>query len=133
MEDALSLVAREDAVGQLGGLRARQRGSHQALELTACGELGDDPLEHAVPDDRAGDVLRERARQRPVDDAGDLRRGHDLVRSLFQLPAPSAGSFPRREERGACGCVGQPGAVLVVVRCHRYKVSPTPRNWSGTR
>ena len=113
-QSALRLVAREDPVGELERLRARQRGGREALQLAAGGELGDDALEDPVPDERAGELLRQRAGERAVDEAGDLGRGQNLVCGLLEPSAPGLGRRPGREEGGAPGGCGQPGALFVV-------------------
>ena len=61
MQRALSLVARQHLVRELVRPRARESGGHEPLELTARRELGDDALEHAVADERTGELLGQRA------------------------------------------------------------------------
>ena len=58
-QNALRLVAREDPVGELERLRRRERGGHEALQFAARGELGGDPFEDAVADERARDLFRQ--------------------------------------------------------------------------
>ena len=79
LEHELHLVAREDAVGELERLRAPERLLDQALQLAGRRQLGDDALDHPVPDERARDLLRQRPGQRAVDDAGDLGRRDDVL------------------------------------------------------
>jgi hypothetical protein len=50
-QSALCLVAGEHPVGELERLPAGQRGSHEALQLAACHELGGDTFENAVADE----------------------------------------------------------------------------------
>ena len=71
-QSVLGLVAREHSVGEFERLRAGQGGRHEALQLSACGKLGDDALEYPVTDDRTRELLRQRTRERPVQDASDL-------------------------------------------------------------
>ena len=117
-QSALRLVACEHSVGELERPRASEGRRHEALELTACGELGDDALEHPVTGERARKLLGQRAGERPVEDAGDLRRRQDLVHRLLDRCPPGARDCPCREECGAPGHVCQPGALLAVLRCH---------------
>jgi hypothetical protein len=51
-QSMLRLVAGEHSVRKLERPRARERFGHEALELTARGELGGDALEDAVADER---------------------------------------------------------------------------------
>jgi hypothetical protein len=89
----LRLVAREHPVGDLARLRRGERGCHEALQLAARGELGCDPFEDAVADERARDLFRQRAGQRPVDDTGDLGRRENLVTLSI---GPRQAARPRR-------------------------------------
>ena len=119
----LRLVAGEHPIGELQRLRAPERGVQQPLELAGGGELSDDALEHAVADERAGDLLGQGAGERAVDDAGKLGRGEHLVDGLLDRPSPGPRRRASGEERGAPGRVGQPGALLLVLRRH-YEESP---------
>ena len=112
------LVARKDSVRELDGPRARESGGHEALQLAARRELGGDALEDAVADERACDLLRQRAGERPVDDPRDLGRGEDLVDRLLERTSPRPRRGPRWEERGASCGVGEPGALAIVLRVH---------------
>jgi hypothetical protein len=71
-QSELCLVTCEHLVGELKGSWTRQGGRHEALQLTACSKLGDDAFEHMVADERASDLLGQRAGERSVDKAGDL-------------------------------------------------------------
>ena len=111
-DGALHLVAREHLVGELERLRAPQGAGHEALQLTAGGELGGDALEDTVADERARDLLRQRSGERPVDDARDLGRGQDLVDGFFDRPTPGPRGRAGRVEGGAPGRVCQAGLAL---------------------
>ncbi len=108
VERPLRLVAREDPVRDLDGSRARERRGDETLQLAARSELGGDALEHAVADERACDLLRQRAGERSVEDPRDLGRGEDLVDRLLERSPPRPRRGPRREERRASGRVCKP-------------------------
>jgi hypothetical protein len=120
----LCLVAREHSIRQLEGMRASKSRGHEAFEFAAFGKLSDDTLQHSVTDDRTRELLRQRTGESAVEDAGDLRRRQDLVHRLFERPAPSTRGCPCWEESGASGCVGESGALLVVLGCHHEKYRP---------
>ena len=126
-QSTLRLVAREHAVCELERFRAGQGGGHEALQLPACCELGDDAFEHTVAGERTRDLLRQRTGEGVVEDAGDLGRRQHFVYRLFERPAPGAGGCPRWEERDPSGSVGKPGAVLVV----HWRAIATRRSSSG--
>ena len=54
---SLRLLAREDIVGQLERARAGERRRDESVQLAAGGELGHDPFEHAVADERPRHIL----------------------------------------------------------------------------
>ncbi len=112
-QGALRLLTGEHPVGQLEGAGARKRRREQALELTARGELVDDPLEDAVSNDGAGDLLGQWSRERAVDDPRHLRSRQNIVHGLLELVAPDSRGGPGREHRCAAGCVAQPRTLLV--------------------
>ena len=82
------------------GRGARQCGPHEALQLTACSELGRDAFEYAVADER---VLGQRAGERSVDKSGDLGCRQNLVNRVFDWSSPDAGRRLRRDQ-SACDC-----------------------------
>ena len=100
--------------------RGGERGGHEALQLAALGELGGDPFEDSVADERARDLFRQGAGERPVDDTGDLGRGENLVDHFLERSAPGTRGRSRREEGGTPGSVGKPGARFVVLGHHKY-------------
>ena len=114
-ESALRLVACEHLVRELERLRARERSIDEPLQFSACGELGSDAFEHAVADERARDLLRQRTGERPVEDAGDLGRRQHFVYRLFERPTPGACGCPCRVESDPSGRVGESGALLLVL------------------
>jgi hypothetical protein len=69
-----------------------------------------------VADERARELLRQRAGECPVDDARNLGRRQNLVHRLFEWSSPGARGRPCREEGGPPRRVSQPRAVLVVER-----------------
>ena len=125
-QNALRLVAGEHSVGELERLRGGERGGHEALQFAARGELGGDAFEDAVADERARDLFRQRTGERPVEDAGDLGRRENLVHRLLERSAPDTRGSPCREEGGAPGRVGQPGAGFVVVVGHQPAAASEP-------
>jgi hypothetical protein len=70
-----------------------------------------------MADQRAGELLRQGARERPVDDTRDLGRGQDLVDGFFDRPTPGARGCAGRIEGCATGRVRQAGLALVLLRC----------------
>ena len=104
---SLRLLAREDIVGQLERARAGERRRDESVQLAAGGELGHDPFEHAVADERPRHILRERAGQGAVDDPRHLRRREDVVGGILDPAAPGAGGRPGRKERSPSRRVGE--------------------------
>ena len=104
---------------------AVKRRSSSPLAASSAG----DAFEHAVADERARELLRQRAGERPVDDAGDLGCRQNLVHRLFEWSSPGTRGRPCGEECGAPGRVGQPGAMLVVLWRHREQYrAPRPHS-----
>ena len=126
VQSLLRLVAREHLVRQLDRVWACERRGHEALQLAARRKLRHDAFEDVVADERARELLGERAGQRSVDDASDLGRGQDLVHRLLDRPAPRARGRARREERRAPGRTREPGALFFVLRGHGWKASTRP-------
>ena len=91
--------------------RAPERLLDQALQLAGRRQLGDDALDHPVPDERARDLLGQRPGQRAVDDAGDLGRRDDVLGRGLDPTAPGARGDSGRVERGASRRVGDPWAL----------------------
>ena len=79
-----------------------------------------------MADERARDLLRQRPGQRPVEDAGELGRRQDLVHRFLERSAPDPRGRACREERGAPGRVGKPGAGFVVVGRHHEQYRSRP-------
>ncbi len=72
----------------------------------------------AVADDRARDLLRQRASQCPIDDTRDFGSREHLVHSRLELLTPRTRSRPSGEERGAPRCLSEAGTLFDVARSH---------------
>ena len=97
------LRARGDRAQGVAHLRALERLVHQLVQLPARGQLGGHAFEHVVPDDRLRELLRQRSRQRLVEDARRLRRLEHVVGGVFYTPPRRARSDSRGVERRRVG------------------------------
>ena len=98
LERLLELGAVDEPVHHLLGPRACERLLDRRVQRARVGQLGRHPFEDVMLCDRACELLRQVARERPLGEAGEL--GDEvLVRRVLDRPPRGASRRARREER----------------------------------
>ena len=130
LERLLRRVACEHAVDYFAGLGACQRRIEQTLQLPGGRELLGDPLHDPMPYQQSPQLLRQRARERLIDQPPDLGLRQELLRGRLDRAAPDASRDPCGIDGRASDGVGNRGPLVrpALVGCgaHRRAASSCP-------